>query len=154
MKRWKVFMLSTVLITVLLGMVACGDNTNPNNTEAPYEDETDKNVNYTGINGNTDKNGKFKSKYIIYSDPIDIAIDSSFSKTFIISVLNGIKINIPKNANTKLIINPENMLFFARSILFAPMFWPTNVLTTPPILIVGYKSSELILLPAPIPVII
>ena len=57
MKRWKVFMLSTVLITVLLGMVACGGNTNPNTTEAPYEDETDKNVNDTGINGNTDTNG-------------------------------------------------------------------------------------------------
>lgn len=59
MKRFKVLMLSTVLATVLLGVSACGmgdgkDNTG--NTEAPYEDETNKDVNEGTNNNGTDSN--------------------------------------------------------------------------------------------------
>lgn len=66
MKRWKVLILSTVLMTVLSGIAACGGNNNANDTEAPYEDETNKDVNENPDNNSVnddlqDSGGKLKN---------------------------------------------------------------------------------------------
>lgn len=56
MKQNKFLVLCAILVAGTVCLTACGNNRN-NNTEAPYEDETNKDVNGTNNSENTLNNG-------------------------------------------------------------------------------------------------
>ena len=69
MKRFKFLILSTVLATVLLSVAACGNGNNTDNdSQAPYEDETNKDVNDTTNMDDINKNGNGTNNVDIWGE--------------------------------------------------------------------------------------